>query len=152
MPHGMTPPIPVVEITDNGNALRVRCPHREAYAINAINTVHRSAKAFGEIPMCAFGKEMQVDVAEYGGEGIRVLGLLHSSWPVKLQTIWPLTLPDEDSGIAYRKKRHDVLAVCHLHANGVRLEGAHRAVVRSKKRKRIRVTPIRDQQRFSDVL
>ena len=43
-PHGMAPPVPVIEIADDADAFGIRCPDREADARDTVHAVHVRAQ------------------------------------------------------------------------------------------------------------
>src|SRR5438067_10001502 len=77
----MAPPVPGIEIADHRNAARVRRPHGKAHAGHAVDRIDGRADTLRQIPMRAFGEEMEIHVAEDWSEGIRVFGFLQRLWP-----------------------------------------------------------------------
>ncbi len=81
-PHGMAPPVPHVEVADHRDAAGIRRPHRKAHARHAVDLGDGGAEPFGQIPMRAFGKQMQVEIAQDRSEAVGIFGLLHRLGPV----------------------------------------------------------------------
>src|SRR5262249_11113076 len=53
--------IPIVEIANHADSLRVRRPHREINACGITDGAYMRAKFFVNLPVLAFGEEMQID-------------------------------------------------------------------------------------------
>ena len=56
-PHRMKAPVPVVKIADNADALRVRRPHGEACAVNAVNRAEMRAQLVVDFPLVALAEQ-----------------------------------------------------------------------------------------------
>jgi len=57
----MKPPIPMVKIANNADALRIWRPNGETGAVNAVNHTQLRAKFFVNAPLVAFAKQKQSD-------------------------------------------------------------------------------------------
>ena len=62
--HGMKPPIPMVEITDDADALRVWRPNGETGAVDAVNHAQLRAEFFVNAPLVAFAEQKQIRFAQ----------------------------------------------------------------------------------------
>ena len=71
--HLAAPPVPLVEIADDGDAARVRRPQREQHAADAFMGRDLRAEPLVELPMRALDQQMIVDRAQRGTEGVGVL-------------------------------------------------------------------------------
>src|SRR5438105_26220 len=83
----MAPRVPGVEITHDRNAACIWRPDNKAHPLYIVDCVHSRAEALRQIPMCAFGEKMQVDIAENGSEGIRIFRFLHGLRPVDTEKV-----------------------------------------------------------------
>jgi len=63
LPHRIYAAIPVVEIADDGYALRVRRPYSEINAGRIADRPQMRAKFFINFPVLSFAEQMQIDVA-----------------------------------------------------------------------------------------
>ncbi len=74
--HRMAALVPGVEIAHHRHRARVRRPHREAHAGDALDRHRPRPKRERQLEMPALVEQMQVEGAEQHAERIRVLGLL----------------------------------------------------------------------------
>jgi hypothetical protein len=70
--HDVHAAIPVVEIPDHADALRVRRPDAETDAGRALDRAKMRAELAVNIPVVALGVKMHVGLAEHAAERIRV--------------------------------------------------------------------------------
>ena len=70
--HGVHAAVPVVEITDHADALRVGCPDAEDRAFHAVHFGEMRAEFLVEIPVVALGMQVDVRLPKNTAEGIRV--------------------------------------------------------------------------------
>src|SRR5437879_678712 len=64
--------VPIVEIADDADALRVRRPDGEARAGNAVNRAQLRAELVVDFPLVPLAEEKQIRLAERRQEGIRI--------------------------------------------------------------------------------
>jgi 2-polyprenyl-6-methoxyphenol hydroxylase-like FAD-dependent oxidoreductase len=62
--HRMKPPVPIIEIPDDADALRVRRPDREARAGDAVGRAQLRAELVENFPLIAFAEQEQIRFAE----------------------------------------------------------------------------------------
>ena len=70
--HRMKAPVPIVEIADDADALRVRRPDGEARAVNAVNRAQLRAELVVNFPLVAFAEQKQIRFAQRRQKGIRI--------------------------------------------------------------------------------
>ena len=63
-PHGMEPPVPIVEIADDADALGVRRPDGKAGAGHAVSRAQLRAELFVNFPLVALAEQKQIRFAE----------------------------------------------------------------------------------------
>ena len=71
--HGMAPAVPAVEGADHGHPLRVRRPHQERDAGDAVQLHRVRAEPFVQPEVIAFGDEIGVQLAEDRREAIGIV-------------------------------------------------------------------------------
>ena len=76
---GIDAAVPGAEIADDAHAARVRRPHREADAGDAIHHANVRAELLPELAMRAFVEQMKIDVAERRQKAIRIAPLPHGA-------------------------------------------------------------------------
>ena len=67
-PHRMAAAVPGIEIADDGDPRRVRCPNRKSHAADAVDRHGLGAETVGQLEMPAFVEQVQVDIAEQQSE------------------------------------------------------------------------------------
>src|SRR6185437_6613077 len=96
-PHRVAPAVPVVEIADHADALRIGRPDREGDAEHAVMLAPMRAHHGIALVMRAFGEEMEVEIAQDRRKGIDVIELDDAEIAFGAQPIaeaWP---PPEDA-------------------------------------------------------
>ena len=71
--HDVHAAIPVVEVSNDANALCIRCPHAEGRASHTVNRRQMRSEFVVEIPVVAFRVEVDIRVAEDASVGIWVM-------------------------------------------------------------------------------
>src|SRR5712692_7260970 len=74
-PHWVTPAVPVIEVADDTDALRVGRPHSEVDSANAVDDSHVRTELFVVAIVSAFGHQMKIVIREQGREAVRVVKL-----------------------------------------------------------------------------
>jgi hypothetical protein len=85
--HRVATAVPGIEIADDADPLRVRCPDRENRSGHAIDLAQVRTEAFEGPQVRAFGEQPDVHFTEYGRETIRVIGFLNTVFPVDPQAV-----------------------------------------------------------------
>ena len=85
--HRVSPRIPRVEITNDGDSARIRCPDGKPHTLNAIDCHDAGAKVRRQFKMPPFVEQVQIEVAKQRTEGIWIFGLLHRARPNDAQPI-----------------------------------------------------------------
>ncbi|MNB99514.1 hypothetical protein D3C75_468000 [compost metagenome] len=85
--HRMAAPVPDVEITDHRHPPGIGCPHRETHTVDAVHGLELGTEARTEVAVIAFGKQVQIHVAQQGAEAVRVFGRLLATGPTGAQQI-----------------------------------------------------------------
>ena len=70
--HRVTAAVPIVEIANDGNPLRIRCPNRKPDAVDAVHLHRVRAEFLVKPPVRAFSHQVNVDFAEDRTEAIRI--------------------------------------------------------------------------------
>src|SRR5579871_2545663 len=144
--HGVTPPVPCIEIADHRDAARVRRPNGESHARNSLDRVNRGTQAIRQIPVRSLCEEKEIHVAQDGTEGVRVLGFLYAIAPLYFQEIacFARDRPGKRAGIFHGLQTAKPLAAVarqHLDSGSARKKGAYdgalRRIVRTKPGERI---------------
>ncbi len=76
-PHGVAGAVPEVEAAGHPDPARVRRPHREAGARDAVVRHRVRAERLPQLLVPALADQVQVQLAQCGQEAVRVLDLLH---------------------------------------------------------------------------
>jgi hypothetical protein len=74
-PHHVAPAVPLVERADHAHTVRVRRPHGEAGARDAIHRPRMRAELLVHPQVVALSEQVQVQLAQRGTEAVRVLHL-----------------------------------------------------------------------------
>src|SRR5579883_618424 len=74
-PHGIAPPVPIVEIADDADALRIGRPDREGDAVRAVMLAAMSAQHIVAFVMGALAEKIDVEIAEHRRKGVDILEL-----------------------------------------------------------------------------
>ena len=80
--------VPGVEVADDGDALGVRRPDREAGALDAVVCGDVRAEHLADVEVPALGQQMQVEVAQGGAEPVGVIDLVACAMMVHAQPVW----------------------------------------------------------------
>ena len=139
--------VPIVEIANHADALRVRRPDAETDAGRALDRAKMRAKLAVYVPVVALGVKMHVGLTEHAPERIRVALLpLLTRVALQAQQIRKLrgTLRqhrlEKSVGMNFRsgKDLRAVSRIDHAHRSAIRAEGAHRdAIARATHPKRL---------------
>src|SRR6516225_4238283 len=87
--HGMTPPVPRIEIADDRDPCRIGRPDREANTLHTVDAGDLCAETGRELEMPALADQMKVKLAQQKPERIRILGILNRLPPCDAQKIRP---------------------------------------------------------------
>src|SRR6516225_11038514 len=92
--HGMTPPVPRIEIADDRDPCRIGRPDREANTLHTVDAGDLCAETGRELEMPALADQMKVKLAQQKPERIRILGILNRLPPCDAQKIGSTVLHD----------------------------------------------------------
>jgi hypothetical protein len=133
--HGVLAAIPQIEVADHADAFRIRRPHREVHAVNALAHTQLRAELVIDAVVAAFAEQVQVEVRELVREEIGVvLGDFMAAAEAHAQAIWHQWTAVRDA--AFENARFvDALELVrgvglvvfpeHRHLFGAGLEHAH---------------------------
>src|SRR5580765_4616831 len=71
-PHLVKPPVPIIEISDDADPLRIRRPNGEAGAMHTVNGSQLRAEFVINAPLIPFAEKIQVSLAQRRQKGIRI--------------------------------------------------------------------------------
>ena len=131
--HWMAAPVPAVEIADEADAHRVRCPHGEADAGDALHRHRVRAQLLVEAQVPSLGDQVDVHLAQDGREAVGVVDAPLGSVRFDEQAIRKpparMINPAREQPLAVneRKLAHDVVRRGTRHADAARSreEGSH---------------------------
>ncbi|MNQ82799.1 hypothetical protein D3C85_978610 [compost metagenome] len=133
--HRMAATIPHVEITDHRDPARIGGPDRKAHTVHTVDGLQLCAQAGAELPMVAFGKQVQVHLAQQRTKTVGILRGLFAAGPLGAQqvSLCPVEMANEQpgnfGGIQATKLLTGVTGD-HLHAQGVRQVGPNELAAR----------------------
>ena len=132
-PHRMPARIPEIEITDNADALRIRGEHDEADAIDAFELHRMGAELVIQPLMGAFAEQIEVEIAQDGGEAIGVIEIDDVVAIARAQLVVHCTIrhiSNEQAGIVDAlQRRGGAMLVNHIDCRGFRQEGANHGLI-----------------------
>ena len=73
--HGVAAAVPEIEIADDADAPRVRCPDHEGDAADAVHLHRMRAELVVERQMIAFAEQIEIEIGEHRRKAIGVLQL-----------------------------------------------------------------------------
>ena len=73
--HGVAPSVPEIEVADDADALRIRRPHHESHALDAVQHQGMGAELVVEAQVIAFAEEIQVEIGQNRREAVGVFQL-----------------------------------------------------------------------------
>ena len=74
-PHGMSPPVPEIEIADHGHAPCIRRQHDEADAVDAFEPHRMRAELVVDALMGAFAEQIEIEIGQDRREAVGILEL-----------------------------------------------------------------------------
>ncbi|MCY1400797.1 hypothetical protein D9M71_158990 [compost metagenome] len=130
----MAAAVPVVEAADHRHPSRVRRPHGEAHAGDAVLLQQLRAEAGAEVAVVALGEQVQIGLAEQRAEGVGVLGFVLALRPADAQAIGhPLRQAQAEQPLGvfplHRPERFAAARVDQLDLLRAGLPGAHQPAV-----------------------
>jgi hypothetical protein len=85
--HRVATAVPVIEVTDDADPLRVRRPDGESRSGDAVDFAEVRAEALEGPQVRAFGEQPDVHLAEYRPETIGIIGFLNAVFPGDAQAV-----------------------------------------------------------------
>ena len=94
--HRMAPGVPGVEVADDADALRVRCPDGEGGTLDTVDFAQVGAEPFKGAQVRALCEEPDVEFAEDCGKAVGVVDFLYAAGPDNTQTVVELLVAPEN--------------------------------------------------------
>ena len=115
--HGMTTPVPAVEVAHHRDTPRIRCPNGEAHTGHALDRHRDGPEAAAQFVMRAFANEVEIEVAEQEAETVGAFGVLDAARPADPEPVGTGRLQEtgEQPGGMDHLQRAEAAAVfaCH---------------------------------------
>ena len=73
--HGVRTVVPVVEVADHADALRIRCEHHKSYAAHAFHRHRMRTELVVQILVAAFAEQIKVEIAQHRRKAVGVVQL-----------------------------------------------------------------------------
>ena len=130
--HRVDAAVPIVEVADDADRPRRRSPDREGRPGDAVDLAHVRAEPLVQLLVTAFGRKVQVDLAESRQERIRVVELDRRSVRVgHLEAVAERQRPLRQAALEHARGMHPlqldaaVALRLHRHLLGAGAEGPH---------------------------